>query len=251
MPRWKTWPAPPGICWSDWSTRTGGPLWPSGPPGQEPHPAQDPDPRRRRRRLPTAGTPPPERPAGRGPAADRRAELLPRRGGPPMLAHRRRRRAAALFLGGRLALRHQGTLCPSRAHHPLEGIRRTCHRDVRFRKRQRDHGRGHHLGRRQRRPDPARYPHPPGPPQAAALRAPGRRRLHLPGPPGTSRARTPGHRQRAAAGQPYSPAPPKRGLRPGRLPHRLRPPTGHLPPGTRSARAGTAPTRHPRPPPPH
>nr|WP_240662781.1 transposase [Streptomyces sp. WAC 06738] len=36
----------------------GGPLWPSGPPGQEDRPVQDQDPRRRRRRLPAAGTPP-------------------------------------------------------------------------------------------------------------------------------------------------------------------------------------------------
>ncbi|MGW4735404.1 transposase [Streptomyces shenzhenensis] len=61
----------------------GAPLRPSGPPGQEPHPVQDQDPRRRRRRLPAAGTPPrartglPAWPAGRGSAADRRAELLP------------------------------------------------------------------------------------------------------------------------------------------------------------------------------
>jgi len=62
-------------------------------------------------------------------------------------------------------------------------------------------------------------------------RAPGRRRLHLSGPPGTSPARTPGHRQRPTAGQPHPPAPQERGLRPGRLPHRLRPPAGHLPSG--------------------
>lgn len=47
--------------------------------------------------------------------------------------------------------------------------------------------------------------------------------------------RTPGHRQRAAAGQSHPPAPQERRLRPGRLPHRLRPPPGHLPerPGQR------------------
>ncbi|WP_345566024.1 transposase [Streptomyces plumbiresistens] len=95
----------------------------------------------------------------------------------------------------------------------------------------RDHGRGHHVGRRQRRPGPARHPHPPGASRTAARRALGRRRLHLPGPPRTSRPRTSGHRQRATAGQPHPPAPQERGLQPGRLPHRLRPPTGHLPPG--------------------
>ena len=41
----------------------------------------------------------------------------------------------------------------------------------------------------------------------------------------------PGHRHRTAAGQPHPPAPPQRRLRPGRLPHRLRSPAGHLPPG--------------------
>lgn len=66
-----------GLADEDWGRRYGGPS------GQEPHPAQDQDPHRRRRRLPTAGTPPPARiglpawPAGRGAAADRRAELLP------------------------------------------------------------------------------------------------------------------------------------------------------------------------------
>lgn len=86
----------------------------------------------RRRRLPTAGTPPPARtgfparPTGRGPAADRR-----------------------------LPLRHDGALCPSRAHHQLEGVRRACHRDMCLRQRQRDHGRGHHLGRHERRPGPS------------------------------------------------------------------------------------------------
>ncbi|WP_438484865.1 hypothetical protein [Streptomyces sp. S186] len=42
----------PGICWSAWSTRTGAPLRPSGPLGQEPHPAQDQDSRRPRRGAP-------------------------------------------------------------------------------------------------------------------------------------------------------------------------------------------------------
>lgn len=51
-------------------------------------------------------------------------------------------------------------------------------------------------------------------------------------PPGTSRPRTPGHRLRAAEEQPHPPAPPQRGLRPGRLPHRPRQAAGHLPPGT-------------------
>ncbi|WP_306193115.1 transposase [Streptomyces sp. MK5] len=66
-----------------------------------------------------------------------------------------------------------------------------------------------------------------------------------------SAARTPDHRQRPTAGRPHPPAPRERRLRPGRLPHRLRPPTGDLSPGARSAPAGTAPTRRPRPPPPH
>ena len=43
--------------------------------------------------------------------------------------------------------------------------------------------------------------------------------------------RTPGHRQRTVAGQPHPPARKEPGLRPGRLPHRLRQPTGHLPQG--------------------
>src|SRR5215468_3789935 len=68
----------------------------------------------------------------------------------------------------------------------------------------------------------------PGP---AARRAPGRRRLHLPGAQGAGRARAPGRPHRAAARQPHPPAPRPGGLRPRRLPRRLRPPGSHLPPG--------------------
>ena len=77
---------------------------------------------------------------------------------------------------------------------------------------------------------------------------PGRRRLHLPGSPGTSRPRTPGHRQRATAGQPHRPAPQERRLRPRRLPHRPRPPRGHLPAGPGQRGLARPPTQHPRPP---
>ncbi len=48
-----------------------------------------------------------------------------------------------------------------------------------FRQRERDHGRGHHVGCHRRRPGPAQRPHPAGASRAAASRAPGRRRLHL------------------------------------------------------------------------
>ncbi|WP_327249941.1 hypothetical protein [Streptomyces sp. NBC_01320] len=88
--------------------------------------------------------------------------------GRPALAHRRRRRPAALLIGNRLPLRHHGALRPSRAHHQLEGVCRAYHRDVCLRQRQRNHGRGHHLGRNERRSGPARHPHPPGPSRAAA-----------------------------------------------------------------------------------
>jgi len=50
-------------------------------------------------------------------------------------------------------------------------------------------------------------------------------------PHGTGRPRAPDHPDRAAAGQPHPPAPRPGGLRPRRLPHRLRPPRGHLPAG--------------------
>ncbi|MEU6890177.1 transposase, partial [Streptomyces viridosporus] len=60
---------------------------------------------------------------------------------------------------------------------------------------------------------------------------PGRRRLHLPGPSGAGGPRAPGGSHRTAAGQPRPPAPQERRLRPRRLPHRLRPPAGHLPAG--------------------
>ena len=60
--------------------------------------------------------------------------------------HRRGRRAAALSVSDRLALRHHGALRAPRAHHPLEGLRRPPHRNLRRRQHQRDH-RGHHLGR--------------------------------------------------------------------------------------------------------
>ncbi|MFJ7949528.1 transposase [Streptomyces sp. NPDC096354] len=66
---------------------------------------------------------------------------------------------------------------------------------------------------------------------SVACRAPGRQWLHLSGPPGAGRPGTRGHRHRTTAGQPHSPAPPRRGFQPRRLPHRLRPPTGDLPPG--------------------
>ncbi|MFE5524719.1 transposase [Embleya sp. NPDC056538] len=66
------------------------------------------------------------------------------------------------------ALRHHRTLRPPRAHHPLEGIRRACHRDMRLRHRQRDHGCGHHLGGNQRCAGPARHSHPPGASQPVA-----------------------------------------------------------------------------------
>ncbi|UKY48570.1 transposase [Streptomyces inhibens] len=115
----------------------------------------------------------------------------------------------------------------------MEGVRRPPHRDLHSRRDKRDHGCGHHPGHHERRPGPARHPHPPGPPPSVALRAPRRWRLHLPGPPGTGSPETPGHGLRTAAGQPHPPAPPERRLRPGRLPHRLphrlRPPTGDLP----------------------
>ena len=118
------------------------------------------------------------------------------------------------------------------------GVHRPSHRDMLDGQRQRDHGRGHHLGRHERCPGPAWHPHPPRASWTAARRAPGRRRLHLPDPPGTSRPRTPRHHQRAASRQPHQPAPPMRGLRPGRLPHRLRPPPSHLP--TRPDQPGLA-----------
>jgi transposase len=50
-------------------------------------------------------------------------------------------------------------------------------------------------------------------------------------PHGAGRARAPGHPHRAAARQPHPPAPRPGGLCPRRLPHRLRPPGGHLPAG--------------------
>ncbi|MFE2951460.1 transposase [Embleya sp. NPDC059267] len=131
VPRWRRWHARPGICAGRPGRRgLGAPLRPPGPSGQEPHSAQDQDPRRRRRRPQAVGASPPariglpSRPSGRGPAADRRAELQLRCGGPLALAHRRRRRPAALLLGDRLPLRHHGTLRPARAHHQLEGVRR-------------------------------------------------------------------------------------------------------------------------------
>ena len=58
-----------------------------------------------------------------------------------------------------------------------------------------------------------------------------RRRLHLPGAHGAGRARAPGRPHRAAARQPHPPAPSPAGLRPRRLPRRLRPPGSHLSPG--------------------
>ncbi|MEU3462996.1 transposase [Streptomyces sp. NPDC006733] len=71
----------------------GAPLRPTGPPGQEPHQAQEQDPRHRKRRRPAPGPPlPPRRrpsvqPANRGPAPDHGAELPPRRRRTPALAH--------------------------------------------------------------------------------------------------------------------------------------------------------------------
>ncbi len=59
--------------------------------------------------------------------------------------------------------------------------------------------------------------------------ASGRRRLHLLGPLGAGRTRTPDHRHRTTPGKPHPPALEGRRLRPRRLPHRLRPPPGHLP----------------------
>lgn len=68
-----------GLVDEDWGRRYGRPVR----LGKNPHPAQDQNPRRRRRRLPAVRAPPPAGiglpawPAGRGAAADRRAELLP------------------------------------------------------------------------------------------------------------------------------------------------------------------------------
>lgn len=58
-----------------------------------------------------------------------------------------------------LPLRHLGPLCPPRADHPVEGIRRSPYRDLRIRRRERDHGCGYHPGHFERRPEPARHPH--------------------------------------------------------------------------------------------
>lgn len=85
--------------------------------------------------------------------------------------------------GGRLSLRHLGPLRPPRADHPLEGVHRPSHRDLRDRGPQRDHRRGHHRGHHERCPSAAGHPQPPAAPWSAAGRAPRRRRLHLPGPP--------------------------------------------------------------------
>jgi Transposase DDE domain len=58
-------------------------------------------------------------------------------------------------------------------------------------------------------------------------------------------ARAPGHPHRAAARQPHPPAPRPGGLRPRRLPHRLRPPGGHLPAGPGQQGHGPCPTSPP------
>jgi len=81
------------------------------------------------------------------------------------------------------SLRHLDPLRTTWTRHQLEGIRRSSDRNLRNRPPQRDHGRGRHP----RQSGPAWHPHPPGPPQVPARRAPGRRRLHLPAPPGASR----------------------------------------------------------------
>lgn len=100
------------------------------------------------------------------------------------------------------------------------------------RQRQRDHGRGHHISRHERRPGPARHPHPPGSSRAAARRAPRRRRptplwSTWKAPPANTRSPSAAH----CRATPPAPTP-RRRLRQGRLPHRLRPPPGHPPPGS-------------------
>lgn len=53
-------------------------------------------------------------------------------------------RTATLVPGGRLSLRHLGRLRTSQPHHQLDGLRRSPDLDLRSRRPERDHGRGHH-----------------------------------------------------------------------------------------------------------
>jgi hypothetical protein len=139
-------------CWTSWSMRTGGAAtagrsaWARTPPSPRPG------------FLPPETTPrllehlyPAEQPAhpvpGSRPCArswcrtttvtpqDACAGAPPRRKADPACRPRR---------WHRLALRHLGPLRTARTHHQLEGVHRPPDRDLRSRRPQRDHRRGHH-----------------------------------------------------------------------------------------------------------
>ena len=158
-------------------------------------------------------------------------------------------RAAAACPPHRLALRPGRPLREKGPGHPLDGIPRTRHRGLLRRRPQRHRRRRHHARRQRRHPGPGRHPCPAGAPGPAPAE-------HLVDGGCTSLV----HMERvgrehqvtltgAAAGQPHPPASHPGGLRPRRLPHRLRPPGSHLlaGPGQRLAPPLARPPRPTRP----